>query len=71
MSALAPSIDRLYSLRELSELGYGSRNTNRELIAKRAIPAVIVGNSYKIRESDLHLLAVPVTDAHVSEQIES
>lgn len=53
--------DRLYSMKELSELGYGSRRHNLKLIAEGKLPAVLVAGAYKVRASDLHLIAVPVT----------
>ncbi|WP_313420552.1 hypothetical protein [Brevibacterium casei] len=60
------TLDRLYSVRELWELGYGSKNSIRALIADGVVPAVKVGNRFKVRESDLYLIAVPVTPRAVS-----
>lgn len=54
-----PTADRLYSLKELSELGYGSRRHNLKLIAEGKLPAVMVAGAYKVRTSDLHFIAVP------------
>lgn len=51
---------RLFSLRELATLGYGSPRTNQKLITAGSVPAVLVGNRYKVRESDLRFLAEPV-----------
>lgn len=56
-------VDRLYSLTELSSLGYGSKNSVRALIAVGTVPAVRVGNRLKVRETDLHYIAVPVDAA--------
>jgi hypothetical protein len=52
--------ERLFALRELSELGYGSRRTNLNLINAGLLPAVCVGTPFKVRESDLALLAAPI-----------
>ncbi|MFP3397656.1 hypothetical protein SB749_15100 [Brevibacterium sp. SIMBA_078] len=52
--------ERLYSLRELSEMGYGSRRTLQTRIHEGKVPAVLVNHAYKIRASDLHLLAEQV-----------
>lgn len=52
--------ERLYSLRELSEMGYGSRRTLQTRIHEGKVPAVLVNHGYKIRASDLHLLAEQV-----------
>ncbi|AXK45932.1 MULTISPECIES: hypothetical protein [Micrococcales] len=53
-------LERLYSLRALEEAGYSGRATLTKLIKTGAIPAVLTPAGYKIRESDLHLIAVPV-----------
>lgn len=50
------TLERLYSLRELDLAGYGNRQTLNRLINDGRIPATKIGNGYKIRESDLHLL---------------
>ena len=55
--ALTERPERLYSLRELSEMGYGSRKTLQTRIHEGKVPAVRVNNAFKIRASDLHLLA--------------
>lgn len=55
--------DRLYSVRQLWALGYGSKNSIRARIHEGAVPAVRVGKTLKVRESDLHHLAVPVEPA--------
>jgi hypothetical protein len=52
--------ERLFALRELSEMGYGSRRTNLNLINAGLLPAVRVGTAFKVRESDLPLLAAPI-----------
>lgn len=66
MSAPPSAPDRLYSVNELQELGYGSRNTIRRRIAEGVVPALRVGNTIKIRESDLQCLAVPVKPGEIS-----
>lgn len=55
--------EHLHGLRILAERGYGSRHHILNLIAEGKVPAVKVGKSYKIRDSDLHLLAEPVVPA--------
>lgn len=55
--------ERLFALRELSEMGYGSRRTNLNLINAGLLPAVRVGTAFKVRESDLPLLAAPIGGA--------
>lgn len=60
--ASAPTLERLYKLQELQDAGYGNRMTLLSLIHKGALPALKVGNAYKIRESDLHLIAEAVND---------
>lgn len=52
--------ERLFSLRELSEMGYGSRRANQAAIREGRVPAVIVGKSYKVAASDLRYLVKPV-----------
>ena len=66
MSAPPATPDRLYSVRELQELGYGSRNTIRRRIAEGVVPALRVGKTIKIRESDLQCLVVPVKAGEIS-----
>lgn len=61
--ALTERPDDLYSMRTLEEMGLGSRRTNLELIRQGRLPAVLVGNAYKVRARDLHLLAKPVGPA--------
>ncbi|WP_353113280.1 hypothetical protein [Microbacterium sp.] len=53
-------LERLYALSDLAEYGYGSAQNLRLRILAGKLPGVRVGSVYKIRESDLHLLAVPV-----------
>lgn len=59
----ASTLDRLYTLRELQEAGYGDRITLTRRIHNGEIPAVRIGNRFKVYESDLHRLAEPVSDA--------
>lgn len=68
MSVTTAPIQRLLTLRELESMGYGSRKTNQLRITKGLLPAVMVGNRYKIRESDLHLLAVPINNERNDDQ---
>lgn len=53
------TLERLYSLRELYEMGYGHRHTITKLIREGRVPAVKLGNGYKIRERDLRFLRDP------------
>ncbi|MFC0674561.1 hypothetical protein [Brachybacterium hainanense] len=59
----APTLERLYSLRELAEANYGTRTTLTKRIHEGTLPALKVNGSYKVREQDLHLLAEPVSPA--------
>lgn len=60
LTAPAPErTERLLTLGELADLGYGSRRANQIAIREGRIPAVVVGRSYKVRESDLYLLTEP------------
>lgn len=52
--------ERLFFLRELTAAGYGHRDTLHKRIADGELPAVRVGNAWKVRESDLPLLAQPI-----------
>lgn len=61
--ALIEDPERLYSMKELEELGVGSRRKHLELIREGRLPAVKVGKTYKVRARDLHLLAEPVGPA--------
>lgn len=62
-AAPAPTLDRLYTLRQLQDAGYGDRITLTKRIHRDEIPAVKVGNRYMVYESDLRHLAEPVNDA--------
>lgn len=53
------TLERLYSLRELYEMGYGHRHTITKLIREGRVPAVKMANGYKIRERDLRFLRDP------------
>lgn len=59
--AATDGLERLFTLRELSAMGYGSRRANLDAIHAGRLPAVSVHGRLKVRESDLGLLAVPVT----------
>lgn len=58
---------RLYTVPELTQMGLGSKNTIRQRIHEGAVPAVKVGRAFKVRETDLHYLAVPYTPASAAE----
>ncbi|XVX21483.1 hypothetical protein ACQP1U_06355 [Actinomycetota bacterium] len=60
-------ITRYLSLRELEAAGLGHRNVILRRIHAEEIPAVRIGNAFKIAETDLHLLAVPVGAARSPE----
>jgi predicted site-specific integrase-resolvase len=59
MSATS-TLERLYSLRELSDAGYSDRTTIMRHIRAGRIPALMTPGGYRIRESDLHFIAAPV-----------
>jgi excisionase family DNA binding protein len=50
----------LLELRYLEALGYGHAQSIRTRIHKGEVPAVRVGNRFKIRREDLHHLTKPV-----------
>lgn len=52
--------ERLFSLRELASAGYGTRDTLHKRISLGMLPAVRVGNAWKVLERDLVLLAEPI-----------
>ncbi|GAA4525614.1 hypothetical protein GCM10023160_18790 [Brachybacterium paraconglomeratum] len=58
----ASTLDRLYTLRQLQDAGYGDRITLTKRIHRDEIPAVKVGNRYMVYESDLRRLVQPVND---------
>ncbi|WP_065573813.1 MerR family transcriptional regulator [Micrococcus luteus] len=60
-------LERLHTLKELEAAGYGARLTLTRRIHDGTLPAVMVGNRFKIRESDLHLIAAPVDPATLGE----
>lgn len=53
--------ERLFTLRQLNEAGYPTRLTMYKKIRSGQVPAVRFGDSYRIRESDLPLIADPIT----------
>ncbi|MHA7303838.1 MerR family transcriptional regulator [Arthrobacter sp. TMN-49] len=57
---------QLLDLRDISALGYGTTQTIRTRIHRGEVPAVLVGNRFKIRREDLHHLAKPVGPARSS-----
>lgn len=63
----APTLERLYSLRELAEANYGTRTTLTKRIHEGTLSALKVNGSFKVRERDLHLLAEPVSPAGLAE----
>lgn len=56
--------ERLYSLAELHEAGYGSRRTIAARIREGKLPALKIGNAFKIRESHIHLLGDDPAEVH-------
>ena len=54
------ALERLIPLRDLETAGYGSRATLTKLIKAGVIPAVVTPGGFKIRESNLALIAIPV-----------
>lgn len=54
------ALERLIALRDLEQAGYGSRMTLTRLIKRGDLPAVRTPGGFKVRESDLSLIAVPV-----------
>lgn len=58
---------RLYSVPELSSMGYGSKNAIRQRIHDGQVPAVQVGRAFRVREADLHYLATPYTPVSTAE----
>ena len=60
MGTRPTDLERLYTLRELSEAGYGDRMTLTRYIHQGRLPALKVGNTFKVRRCDLVKIAVPV-----------
>jgi len=58
--ATASPLERHFKLRELQDAGLGDRTTLMKRIHDGTLPAVMAGNAYRIRESDLHFIAEPV-----------
>lgn len=56
----------LLDIRYVSGLGYGHPQTIRDRIHQGEVPAVLVGNRFKIRREDLHLLAKPLGPVHTA-----
>lgn len=56
LSAQTTVLERWYSVREIDEAGLGDRQTTIRMIRRGDVPAAKIAGSYKIRESDLHLL---------------
>jgi excisionase family DNA binding protein len=59
-TAILDSPERVFSLRQLEAAGYPGRDTLHKLIAAKELPAVKVGNAWKVRERDLVFLAEPI-----------
>lgn len=60
----APDMNELLSPRKVAdELGYVSPGTVLNRIHEGLLPALRVGNRFKIRRGDMHLLAKPVAPA--------
>jgi|SRR5699024_4933468 len=68
--SIGTALDRLYSLRQLQEAGYGDRTTLTRRIHNDELPAVKVGNRYMVREADLTYLAEPANDVEVKQSSE-
>lgn len=66
LSAQTTVLERWFSVREIEEAGLGDRQTTLRRIHSGDVPAVKFANSYKIRESDLHLLADAGTGVNVA-----
>lgn len=62
MSTAPATLDHMYSLRELSDAGYGDRRTITKMIHEGRVPAVKISNTYKIRERDLQFIGTPIGD---------
>jgi excisionase family DNA binding protein len=55
--------DRLFKVSEVAKAYNCSPDTVRKLIRSGDLPAVPVGSSYRVRESDLEAYATPVVPA--------
>lgn len=59
MSATFTIALELLNVRDVSALGYGTAQNIRTRIHRGEVPAVFVGNRFKIRREDLHHLTKP------------
>lgn len=66
MSTIPLLLDRQISLREAADAGYGSIYTLRRWIKNGSLPAVKIGQKYKVSKTDLESLRHPV-DAPAAE----
>ncbi|MFW0774369.1 hypothetical protein ACLRGI_14490 [Paenarthrobacter nitroguajacolicus] len=63
-AAFTSSVEsELLDLREVCALGYGHAQSIRSRIHRGEVPAVLVGNRFKIRRDDLHHLTKPAGPA--------
>lgn len=69
MSTIPLLLDRQISLREAADAGYGSIYTLRRWIKNGSLPAVKIGQKYKVSKTDLESLRHPV-DAPRAEPID-
>lgn len=66
-TATLDSTLRMYGLRDLTAGGWGSRGHLLGLIHSGELPAVMMGNAWKVRETDLAAYAgVDIADLHES-----
>lgn len=56
MSPAPATLERMYSLRELADAGYGDRRTITKMIHDSRVPAVKISNTFKVRERDLQFI---------------
>ncbi len=66
-----PVAERLYSLKELTALGYGAEPTLRKYIREGRVPVIRFGRTIKVRASDLQLFEAPpkVTESEADQHI--
>lgn len=69
MAIAAPPLERLFTLRQLQTAGYQDRMTLLRRIHNDEIPAVRVGNTFKIRERHLGLIAETLSGPEVDSPV--
>lgn len=64
-------VERLFSLKELTALGYGAEPTLRKYIREGRVPVIRFGRTIKVRASDLKLFEAPpkVTESEADQHI--